>query len=80
MTEMTEWISFKNPQHASLIDNLRTPPYLSLIVPILPDEFTLQLLKKCHISARRPHGRIAHQRASVQGASVMAAAKVRIDR
>jgi hypothetical protein len=45
MTEMTDWISIKNPPHASLIDNLRTPPYLSLIVPILPDEFTLQLLK-----------------------------------
>jgi hypothetical protein len=72
---MTEWISLRKLRHASLIDKLRTPPYLSLNVPIPPGEITLQLLKKCHIFLRRPFGRPAHK-----GASVTAAAMVRIDR
>jgi hypothetical protein len=41
----------RGPSYRALIDKLWTPPYLSIAVPALPDEITLQSLQNCIISA-----------------------------
>ena len=56
---MKEWLFLSKRSHASVIDNLRTPPYLSIRVPVLPDEITLRLFKKCHISVCLDPSRLA---------------------